>query len=300
MEKYNLIDGKKISSEMIDSISRNIQITNSKLNFVPGLAVILIGNDPASKVYVANKERSSKLAGMNSWVYNFPEKTTRKEIINKINILNNDELVDGILVQLPFPSSSDLSERDIISFIDPKKDVDGLHISNIGKLANGEEGIFPATPSGCMILIKKYSENLSGKKSLIIGRSNLVGKPIATMLLNENCTVTIAHSKTNNLISECKNSDIIIAAAGKPNFIKGSWIKKGSIIIDVGINRITEPSSKKSYLTGDVEFNEAKKIAKAITPVPGGVGPMTIACLLLNTFKAAHMRRNIEIPEIIY
>ena len=296
MDLPKIINGKIIASEILETIKTQVNQVKERNNFTPGLAVILIGDDPASSVYVKNKEKTSTSAGMNSWVYKYPSEVSEKEIINKINILNEDDQVDGILVQLPFPKSSFLSERKIINFINPLKDVDGLHTMNIGKLANGENGLFPATPSGCMILIKKIHKKLDGKKAVIIGRSNLVGKPIAAMLLRENCTVTILHSKSQNIINECKNADILIAAIGKPNFIKGDWIKEGSIVIDVGINRVIKENKK--ILTGDVDFNAAQKYVKGITPVPGGVGPMTIACLLLNTFKAAHLRRNLAEPNI--
>ncbi|MDC0074896.1 bifunctional methylenetetrahydrofolate dehydrogenase/methenyltetrahydrofolate cyclohydrolase FolD [Alphaproteobacteria bacterium] len=296
MELPKIINGKFIASEVLEKIKIQVHDVKKYNNFTPGLAVILIGDDPASSVYVRNKEKTSLSAGMNSWVYKYPSEVKEKEIIDKINNLNKNDEVDGILVQLPFPKNSILSERKIINFIDPLKDVDGLHTTNIGKLANGEDGLFPATPSGCMILIKKFYDKLDGKKAVIVGRSNLVGKPIAAMLLRENCTVTILHSKTKNIKNECKNADILIAAIGKPNFIKGDWIKEDSIVIDVGINRIIKEN--KNALTGDVDFDAAKKYVKAITPVPGGVGPMTIACLLINTFKAAHLRRNLTEPSI--
>tara|TARA_Y100000590_G_C15645648_1_gene986753 strand:- start:342 stop:1247 length:906 start_codon:yes stop_codon:yes gene_type:complete len=293
MASLNIINGKEIASEIEEVIKRKVFEIKSEKNIVPGLAVILVGEDPASTVYVRNKGKRCRESGMNSWEYKFPADVPENVILDKINSLNNDDSVDGILVQLPFPQSSELSERKIINHIDPNKDVDGLHISNFGKLVAGDNGLFPATPTGCLILLKKYIKNLEGLKALVVGRSNLVGKPIAHMLLKENCTVSIAHSKTTNIAEECINSDIIIAAVGIPKFIRGSWLKSESVVIDVGINRIQEDTSSKPILVGDVNFEEAIKHVRAITPVPGGVGPMTIACLLLNTLKAAKIRRGI-------
>ncbi|PPR79688.1 MAG: Bifunctional protein FolD protein [Alphaproteobacteria bacterium MarineAlpha2_Bin1] len=294
--RSKIIDGKKRSLTIREWIKSEILKLKESYNFIPGLAVIIVGDDPASHIYVKNKEKQSIESGMNSWKYILPSDVSEKEIIEQINKLNEDSMVDGILVQLPLPKTSSVSERNVINAISPEKDVDGLTIINSGKLACGEDGLFPATPSGCIILIKELSLNLAGKKALVIGRSNLVGKPIASMLLKENCTVTIAHSKTKNLIQECKNADIIIAAIGIPNFVKGDWVKKDSIIIDVGINRIDNLDNPKKRIVGDVDYEEAIKVCKAITPVPGGVGPMTIACLLLNTLKASCIRRNIESP----
>ncbi len=291
-----IIDGKQTSANIRNWIYIEIEKLKKNYNFIPGLAVVLIGEDHASTIYVRNKGKQSKEAGMNSWKYNLPSDIPEKDIIAQINKLNNDDRVDGILVQLPLPNSNSSSERSIIEAIDPEKDVDGLHIINSGKLVTGEEGLFPATPSGCMHLIKDNFPNISGKKALVIGRSNLVGKPISSMLLKENCTVTVAHSKTKNLIDECKQADILIAAIGIPNFIKGDWVKKGSIIIDVGINRIEDKKNNKNIIVGDVDYNNAINYCSAITPVPGGVGPMTIACLLMNTLRASCLRRNLSPP----
>ena len=295
--KSKIIDGKKKSLTIREWIKVEILKLKESYNFIPGLAVIIVGDDPASHIYVKNKEKQSIEVGMNSWKYVLPANSSEKEIIDQINKLNNDSNVDGILVQLPLPKISNALERNVINAISPEKDVDGLSIVNSGKLVYGDNGLFPATPSGCIILLKDLSINLSGKKALVIGRSNLVGKPIANMLLKENCTVTVAHSKTKNLIEECKEADIIIAAIGIPNFIKGEWIKKDSIIIDVGINRIDNIDNTKKVIVGDVDYEGAIKVCSAITPVPGGVGPMTIACLLLNTLKGSCIRRNIE-PKV--
>ena len=292
--KSKIIDGKKKSLTIREWIKVEILKLKESYNFIPGLAVIIVGDDPASHIYVKNKEKQSIEVGMNSWKYVLPANSSEKEIIDQINKLNNDSNVDGILVQLPLPKISNALERNVINAISPEKDVDGLSIVNSGKLVYGDNGLFPATPSGCIILLKDLPINLSGKKALVIGRSNLVGKPIANMLLKENCTVTVAHSKTKNLIEECKEADIIIAAIGIPNFIKGEWIKKDSIIIDVGINRIDNIDNTQKVIVGDVDYEGAINVCSAITPVPGGVGPMTIACLLLNTLKGSCIRRNIE------
>tara|TARA_Y100000589_G_scaffold332352_1_gene392250 strand:- start:7828 stop:8745 length:918 start_codon:yes stop_codon:yes gene_type:complete len=291
-----IIDGKKKSLTIREWIKVEILKLKESYNFIPGLAVIIVGDDPASHIYVKNKEKQSIEVGMNSWKYVLPANSSEKQIIYQINKLNNDSNVDGILVQLPLPKISNALERNVINAISPEKDVDGLSIVNSGKLVYGDNGLFPATPSGCIILLKHLPINLSGKKALVIGRSNLVGKPIANMLLKENCTVTVAHSKTKNLIEECKEADIIIAAIGIPNFIKGEWIKKDSIIIDVGINRIDNIDNTQKVIVGDVDYEGAINVCSAITPVPGGVGPMTIACLLLNTLKGSCIRRNIEPP----
>ncbi len=293
-----IIDGKKTSLLIREWIKSEITKLKESYNFIPGLAVILVGDNPASQIYVKNKEKQSLESGMNSWKYILPADASEKNIIEQIIKLNKDSSVDGILVQLPLPKINTASERNIINAISPDKDVDGLSIINSGKLFSGENGLSPATPSGCILLLKEYCANLAGKKALVIGRSNLVGKPIANMLLRENCTVTMAHSKTKDLIEECRQADIIIAAIGIPNFIKGEWIKKDSIIIDVGINRVESIDSSKKQIVGDVNFNEAIKVCSAITPVPGGVGPMTIACLLVNTLIASCTRRNIEAPII--
>ena len=278
-----IIDGKKTAAELREELKKKIVELKSTYNAVPGLTVILVGEDPPSKIYVKNKEKFAKEVGMNSEVIRYPENVEEKVVLNKIIELNNDKKVSGILVQLPLPKHID--KRKVIESILPGKDVDGFHPVNVGNLSSGYESSIPCTPLGCYLLLKKVEKNLSGKHAVMIGRSNLNGKPMTQLLLKENCTVTIAHSKTQDLKAECSRADIIIAAVGRPKLVKGDWVKKGAIVIDVGINKTD------SGIVGDVDFNEVSKIAKAITPVPGGVGPMTIACLLNNTvecFKKAH------------
>jgi len=278
-----IIDGKKTAAELREELKKKIVELKSTYNAVPGLTVILVGEDPPSKIYVKNKEKFAKEVGMNSEVIRYPENVEEKVVLNKIIELNNDKKVSGILVQLPLPKHID--KRKVIESILPGKDVDGFHPVNVGNLSSGYESSIPCTPLGCYLLLKKVEKNLSGKHAVMIGRSNLNGKPMTQLLLKENCTVTITHSKTKDLKKECLRADIIIAAVGIPKLVKGDWVKKGAIVIDVGINKTD------SGIVGDVDFNEVSKVAKAITPVPGGVGPMTIACLLNNTvecFKKAH------------
>ena len=280
-----IIDGKKTAAELREELKKKIVELKSTYNAVPGLTVILVGEDPPSKIYVKNKEKFAKEVGMNSEVIRYPENVEEKVVLNKIIELNNDKKVSGILVQLPLPKHID--KRKVIESILPGKDVDGFHPVNVGNLSSGYESSIPCTPLGCYLLLKKVEKNLSGKHAVMIGRSNLNGKPMTQLLLKENCTVTIAHSKTQDLKAECSRADIIIAAVGRPKLVKGDWVKKGAIVIDVGINKTD------SGLVGDVDFEAVSKVAKAITPVPGGVGPMTIACLLSNTvecFKKAHSR----------
>jgi len=272
-----IIDGKKIAAELREELKKKVIELKSTYNTIPGLTVILIGEDSPSKIYVKNKEKFAKEVGMNSEIIRYPEKVEEKIVLNKIKELNNDKKVSGILVQLPLPKHID--KRKVIETILPGKDVDGFHPTNVGNLSSGYDSSIPCTPLGCYLLLKKVEKNLSGKHAVMIGRSNLNGKPMTQLLLKENCTVTITHSKTKDLKAECSRADIIIAAVGKPKLVKGDWIKKGAIVIDVGINK-TEAG-----LVGDVDFDEVSKVAKAITPVPGGVGPMTIACLLNNTVE---------------
>ena len=278
-----IIDGKKTAAELREELKKKIVELKSTYNAVPGLTVILVGEDPPSKIYVKNKEKFAKEVGMNSEVIRYEADVEEKVVLNKIIELNNDKKVSGILVQLPLPKHID--KRKVIESILPGKDVDGFHPVNVGNLSSGYESSIPCTPLGCYLLLKKVEKNLSGKHAVMIGRSNLNGKPMTQLLLKENCTVTITHSKTKDLKKECLRADIIIAAVGIPKLVKGDWVKKGAIVIDVGINKTD------SGIVGDVDFNEVSKVAKAITPVPGGVGPMTIACLLNNTvecFKKAH------------
>ena len=272
-----IIDGKKISAVLREKLKKKVNELKSTYNTVPGLTVILIGEDPPSKIYVKNKEKSAIEVGINSEVIRYPENVEETLVLNKIKELNKNDRVSGILVQLPLPKHID--KKKVIETIDPGKDVDGLHPVNVGNLSSGYDATIPCTPLGCYLLIKDTEKNLNGKHAVIIGRSNLNGKPMTQLLLKENCTVTITHSKTKDLKAECKRADIIVAAVGRPKLVKGDWVKKGAIVIDVGINKTD------SGLVGDVDFDEVSKVAKAITPVPGGVGPMTIACLLSNTVK---------------
>ena len=272
-----IIDGKKEAAILREEIKKEIISIKSKTNKVPGLTVILIGEFAPSQIYVRNKEKNSNEVGINSNVIKYSKDVTEDEVLKKINELNQDKDVSGILVQLPLPNQ--ISKEKIINSIDPSKDVDGFNPINVGNLASGYNGIVPCTPLGCLMLLKKIEKNLSGKHAVIIGRSNLNGKPMAQLLLKENCTVTIAHSKTKNLKEECLKADILIAAVGVANLVKKDWVKNDSIIIDVGINK------QGDKIVGDVSFEEVKDKVKAITPVPGGVGPMTIACLLKNTLE---------------
>ena len=281
-----IIDGKKIAAELREKLKEKVIELKSNYNSVPGLTVILVGEDAPSKIYVKNKEKFAKEVGMNSEVIRYPKDIEEKVVLNKIIELNENKNVSGILVQLPLPKH--INKRKVIETIIPGKDVDGFHPINVGNLSSGYDSSIPCTPLGCYLLLKKVEKNLSGKHAVVIGRSNLNGKPMTQLLLKENCTVTITHSKTKDLKRECNKADIIVAAVGRPKLVKGDWVKKGAIVIDVGINKTD------TGLVGDVDFDEVSKVAKAITPVPGGVGPMTIACLLNNTvecFKKAQLSR---------
>jgi|TARA_B110000971_G_C19950188_1_gene472995 methylenetetrahydrofolate dehydrogenase (NADP+)/methenyltetrahydrofolate cyclohydrolase len=270
-----IIDGKKEAAILRDEIKKEIETLKSKTKKTPGLSVILIGDFAPSQIYVKNKEKKSMEVGINSEIIRYSKEVTEQEVLKKIEELNNNSDVSGILVQLPLPKQID--KEKIINTISPFKDVDGFHPINVGNLSSGYNAIVPCTPLGCLLLIKKIEKNLSGKHAVILGRSNLNGKPMAQLLLKENCTVTIVHSKTKNLKEECLRADILVAAVGVANLVKGDWVKKDSIVIDVGINKVGDK------IVGDVQFDEVKDKVKAITPVPGGVGPMTIACLLKNT-----------------
>ena len=272
-----IIDGKKEAALLREEIKKEITLIKNKINKVPGLSVILIGEFAPSQIYVRNKERNSKEVGINSNVIRYSKDVTEEKILKKIQELNQDKEVSGILVQLPLPDQID--KEKIINAISPSKDVDGFHPINVGNLASGYKAVVPCTPLGCLLLIKKTEKNLSGKHAVILGRSNLNGKPMAQLLLKENCTVTIVHSKTKNLKQECQKADILVAAVGVANLVKDDWVKKDSIIIDVGINKVGDK------IVGDVQFDAVKDKVKGITPVPGGVGPMTIACLLKNTLE---------------
>ena len=272
-----LIDGKKTAADLREELKKEVLALKDKHNKVPGLTVILIGDLAPSQIYVRNKEKSANEVGLKSEVIRYPDSVEEIEVLKKIDELNNDDSVSGILVQLPLPKHID--KKKVIEAIMPEKDVDGFHPMNVGNLSSGYESSIPCTPLGCYLLIKKIEPNLNGKKAVIVGRSNLNGKPMTQLLLKENCTVTITHSKTKDLKGECLKGDIIVAAVGIPELVKGDWVKKDAIVIDVGINK-TE-----NGLVGDVAFDEVSKVAKALTPVPGGVGPMTIACLLKNTIE---------------
>jgi methylenetetrahydrofolate dehydrogenase (NADP+)/methenyltetrahydrofolate cyclohydrolase len=277
-----ILDGKKEAALLREEIKKEITALKERDNKVPSLTVILIGDLVPSQIYVRNKEKNSKEVGINSEVIKYSKDISEKKILEKIKELNNDNNVSGILVQLPLPAQ--INKEKIINAINPKKDVDGFNPINVGNLASGYQSIVPCTPLGCLYLIKKVEKDLSGKHAVIIGRSNLNGKPMAQLLLKENCTVTIIHSKTKDLKTECQKADILVAAAGVANLVKGDWVKKDSIIIDVGINKVGDK------IVGDVDFEQVQNKVKAITPVPGGVGPMTIACLLKNTLECFKAR----------
>ena len=272
-----LIDGKKIAAELREELKQEVSELKIRYKKVPGLTVILIGDMTPSQIYVRNKEKSANEVGLKSEVIKYPEEVDEKIVLEKIEELNRDDTVSGILVQLPLPKHID--KQKVIETITPSKDVDGFHPMNVGNLSSGYESSVPCTPLGCYLMIKKIEPNLNGKKAVMVGRSNLNGKPMAQLLLKENCTVTITHSKTKDLKAECLEADIIVAAVGIPELVKADWVKKDAIVIDVGINKTDKG------IVGDVAFEEVSKVAKALTPVPGGVGPMTIACLLKNTIE---------------
>ena len=293
-----IIDGKKHAIDLRRRIKIATNNLKSKYGITPGLAVVLVGNDPASEIYVRNKGIQTKEAGMESLELRLAEDSSEDDLLKKVEALNNDSAVNGILVQFPVPKH--MSQQKIIETILPLKDVDGLHPVNAGYLASGLKGMVPCTPQGAAILIKETLGELSGLHAVIVGRSNLVGKPIAQLLLKENCTVTICHSRTKDLKETCLSADILVAAVGIPELIKEDWVKPGATIIDVGINRLDAPEKGpgKTKLVGDVDYNGAIKNASSITPVPGGVGPMTIACLLLNTLIATCAQNNIEFSDL--
>ena len=286
-----LIDGKKFADNLCNKIAEEVTKLKDK-NITPGLAVVRVEGDPASAIYVNMKAKKTKEVGMHSVTKILDKNTSQDDLLKVVEELNNDKSINGILVQLPLPKQ--INADSVINTINPDKDVDGFHAINTGRLWTNIDSLVPCTPLGCKMLLLDELKDLTGKKAIIVGRSNIVGKPMASLLISENCTVTIAHSKTKNLKDEVKKSDIVIAAVGVPEMIKGSWIKPGATVIDVGINRIKNGKKK---LVGDVEFSEAEKIAGAITPVPGGVGPMTIACLLHNTLIATCRKNKLEIPK---
>jgi methylenetetrahydrofolate dehydrogenase (NADP+)/methenyltetrahydrofolate cyclohydrolase len=289
-----IIDGKAFSANLRGEIARKVEIIKQNHSLTPGLAVVLVGEDPASQVYVRSKGKQTQEAGMNSYEHKLDASIGQDDLLALIDQLNNDPDVHGILVQLPLPDHID--EEAVINSISVDKDVDGFHLSNVGRLSIGADGIVPCTPLGSLMMLKEHLGDLSGMKAIVVGRSNIVGKPMAALLLKESCTVTIAHSRTRDLPGECRQADIVVAAVGRPEMVKGDWIKPGATVIDVGINRI-EKEDGSTRLVGDVEFGSAAEVAGAITPVPGGVGPMTIACLLHNTLQQACRLNHVEIPE---
>jgi methylenetetrahydrofolate dehydrogenase (NADP+) / methenyltetrahydrofolate cyclohydrolase len=291
-----IIDGKAFAAGLRQRIAALVPAFVEATGRKPGLAVVLVGDDPASQVYVGSKKKATVEAGMDSFEHRLPDSISQADLIALVERLNADDAVDGILVQLPLPAHID--DKAVIAAIDPAKDVDGFHVVNAGRLAVGEEAFVPCTPLGCLMLLKDRLGDLSGKNAVVIGRSNIVGKPMAQLLLAENCTVTIAHSRTQDLAEVVRRADIVVAAVGRAEMVKGDWIKPGAIVIDVGINRLAPANDEaKGRLVGDVAFDEALPHAAAITPVPGGVGPMTIACLLRNTLVAAHRRAGLAQPQ---
>ena len=290
-----IIDGKAFAAGLRARVGTAIAGLKSDHDLTPGLAVVLVGEDPASQVYVRNKGKQTVEAGMNSWEHRLDASTDEATVLEMVETLNNDPAVHGILVQLPLPDQIDTDK--VINAIDPAKDVDGFHVINAGRLATGQESLVPCTPVGCVMLAKDRLGDLSGLEAVVVGRSNIVGKPVAQLLLKENCTVTIAHSRTRDLPEVCRRADIVIAAVGRPEMVRGDWIKPGACVIDVGINRIDKPEGG-TRLVGDVAFAEAAEVAGSITPVPGGVGPMTIGCLLYNTVRAACAQAGVAVPEI--
>ncbi len=288
-----IIDGKAIAADVRGDVASAVSQLKVGHGFAPGLAVVLVGEDPASQVYVRNKGKQTLEAGMVSFEHKLDAATPEAELLQLVQRLNRDEAVDGILVQLPLPPHIDAKK--VLEAIDPAKDVDGFHPMNVGRLSAGERALVPCTPAGCVILAKTVTPSLAGMEAVIVGRSNIVGKPMAQLLLAQDCTVTIAHSRTRDLAGVVGRADLLVAAVGRPEMIVGGWVKPGAIVIDVGINRVPTDAGK-SRLVGDVEFNSAVERAGAITPVPGGVGPMTIACLLRNTVEAACARRGLASP----
>ena len=298
MADAEIIDGKVFAQKLRSRITSATEIIKRKYNSTPGLAVVVVGEDPASEVYVRNKGKQTIECGMVSFEHKLTDEVSQSELLDLIQKLNSDESVDGILVQLPLPEHID--PQAVLDAINPQKDVDGFHVVNAGKLATGGDALVPCTPLGCLLMLKDYFGDLSGKNAVVVGRSNIVGKPMAALLTRESCTVTIAHSRTKDLPSVCRSADILIAAVGKAEMVRGDWVNNETVVIDVGINRIPAPErgEGKMRLVGDVNFEEVKQNAKAITPVPGGVGPMTIAVLLRNTIQAACQRRGWDLPNL--
>jgi methylenetetrahydrofolate dehydrogenase (NADP+) / methenyltetrahydrofolate cyclohydrolase len=290
-----IIDGKTIAADLRGKVTDAVHRLRRDRGVVPGIAVVLVGADPASEVYVRNKSKAVAESGMRAFDCKLTASTSEAELLDLIAKLNADEDVSGILVQLPLPKQIDAQK--IIAAIDPTKDVDGFHPVNAGRLASGLSALVPCTPMGCVILAKTVHETLAGLEAVVVGRSNIVGKPVAQLLLAENATVTITHSRTNDLPSVCRRADVLVAAIGRPEMIRGDWIKPGATVIDVGINRVPGEGGK-TRIVGDVAYAEAMQVAGAVTPVPGGVGPMTIACLLLNTLRAACAQKGLPVPKV--
>ena len=292
-----IIDGKAFAAQVRGQVAQHVTRLKDDHGITPGLAVVLVGADPASEVYVKSKGKMTKEVGMKSVEYRLEDTTSEAELLSLIDALNNDDTIHGILVQLPLPDH--LNEDLVISAIDPAKDVDGFHISNVGLLGTGQKSMVPCTPLGCLMMLRDHHGSLSGMDAVVIGRSNIVGKPMAQLLLNDSCTVTIAHSRTKDLAAVVRRADIVIAAVGRPEMVPGDWIKPGATVIDVGINRLDAPErgEGKTRLVGDVDFDSCVAVAGAITPVPGGVGPMTIACLLANTVTACCRAHDLPEPE---
>lgn len=297
MTDIKIIDGKAFAEKLRARLARQAAVLKAEHGLVPGLAAVLVGADPASEVYVRSKGKATREAGMNSFEHRLPATTGEPELLELVRRLNADPAVHGILVQLPLPQQ--IREAAVIDAIDPAKDVDGFHAVNAGRLATGGEGMVPCTPLGCLMLLKDRLGDLAGKRAIVLGRSNIVGKPMAQLLLRESCTVTVAHSKTRDLPGECRRAEIVVAAVGRAQMVKGDWIALGATVIDVGINRVPAPTPEnpgRTRLVGDVAFAEALPKAAGITPVPGGIGPMTIACLLANTLTAACRQRGVKVP----
>jgi len=289
------IDGRAFAARLRERVAEAVPAFAAAAGRAPGLAVVLVGEDPASQIYVRSKGRATTEAGMASFEHRLPDSVGQEELLSLVGQLNDDDKVDAILVQLPLPAGID--DKSVIEAIDPAKDVDGFHPINAGRLAIGEEGLVPCTPLGCLMLLKDRLGDLSGLDAVVIGRSNIVGKPMAQLLLAENCTITLAHSRTRDLQAVVRRADIVVAAVGRPEMIRGDWLKPGATVIDVGINRIAGDEGGKDRLVGDVDYASASEVAAAVTPVPGGVGPMTIAVLLRNTLVAAHARAGLPPPE---
>jgi len=296
MSEARIIDGKAFAAELRARIAVEVARIGKQHGLKPGLAVVMVGEDPASQIYVRNKTKQTAEAGMSSIKHDLPVETSEAALLDLVARLNGDPAINGILVQLPLPAQID--GQAVLDSIDPAKDVDGFHVVNAGRLATGAgKPLVPCTPLGCLMLLRDQLGDMSGQRAIIIGRSNIVGKPMAQLLLGENCTVTLAHSRTRDLAEECRRADIVIAAVGRPEMVRGDWIKPGATVLDVGINRI-EGVDGKSRLIGDVAFEEARQVAGAITPVPGGIGPMTIACLLSNTLTATCRQAGIAEPAV--